>query len=370
MILDEVDPASREVLEAYGFDPVRFEELRGRVASGELSAAANVVSGTLEPLPESMVTSLPEPDTPGHAEALELGVDALRSGRVAAVVLAGGMATRFGGVVKGLVEAIDGRSFLDVKLQSIAAPGRELGAEVPVALMTSFATDAPTRAYLDARAAEHGRPIVFSQYVAPRLEPDGTLFRDADGNASLYGPGHGDLVEALRASGAAAELRARGVRHVLVSNVDNLAARLDPAVVGMHVRCGTKVTTEVAAREGDVGGAPVLLDGRPRLLEGPQFPPGFDVDRLSVFNTNTATIDLDVLESERELTWLYVEKEVGGRRAVQLERLYHEVAAQEPTTFLLVPRSGPRGRFLPIKVPADLERARDELRRLAAAVDA
>ena len=30
------------------------------------------------------------------------------------IVLAGGMATRFGGVVKAVVEAVDGRSFLEI----------------------------------------------------------------------------------------------------------------------------------------------------------------------------------------------------------------------------------------------------------------
>ena len=365
MILDEVDPGSRAVLERYGFDAERFEELRRRVIAGQLKAQANVVHGRVEPLPESLVTMLPSPGSPGYAEARETGLEALRAGLVAVVVLAGGMATRFGGVVKGLVDAVDGRSFLEIKLGSVAELGSAVGVDVPLALMTSFSTDEPTRAFVAERGL--GDPIFFTQFVAPRLELDGSVFRGADGSASLYGPGHGDLVEALRTSGTAARLRELGVRHVLVSNVDNLGARLDVVVVGVHVLAGRPVTTEVAIREGDVGGAPVLVDGRPRLLEGPQFPPGFDVERLTVFNTNTATIDLDVFEQEPELSWLYVEKDVDGRRAVQLERLYHEVASLFPTTFLQVPRTGPRGRFLPIKVPADLERSRDAIREMLAA---
>ena len=60
-------------------------------------------------------------------------------------------------------------------------------------------------------------------------------------------------------------------------------------------------------------------------------------------------------------------KEVEGRRAVQLERVYHEVSAFVPAQYLEVPRRGPRGRFLPIKTPADLERAEDDLRELVSA---
>ncbi len=49
VILDEVDPAARELLERFGFDEARFEEIRSRVASGELSPATNVVQGVVEP---------------------------------------------------------------------------------------------------------------------------------------------------------------------------------------------------------------------------------------------------------------------------------------------------------------------------------
>ena len=45
------------------------------------------------------------------------GAAALREGEIALVVLAGGMATRFGGGVKATAEALDGMSFLEVKLR-------------------------------------------------------------------------------------------------------------------------------------------------------------------------------------------------------------------------------------------------------------
>jgi UTP--glucose-1-phosphate uridylyltransferase len=73
-----------------------------------------------------------------------------------------------------------------------------------------------------------------------------------------------------------------------------------------------------------------------------------------------------VLDRDYDLTWLYVAKEVAGRPAVQLEQLVNEVTRFQPTTFLQVPRSGPQGRFFPIKTPADLEAAREPLRRLLA----
>jgi UTP--glucose-1-phosphate uridylyltransferase len=319
----------------------------------------------IEPPRAEELTRLPELGEPAYEEAHAVGVDAVRRSEVAQIVLAGGMATRFGGVVKAALPAVDGRSFLEIKLSQTRALESRLAAEVPVALMTSFATDDVVRAHV----AQHGLgdPLVFHQFVSLRLDTDGELFRDDSGTASLYAPGHGDLFQALRRSGVLAALRERGVRVVTVSNVDNLGARVEPAVIGMHTLSGRPVTCEVARKEGDMGGAPVRVDGRLQLLEGPRFPNGFDQELVPVFNTNTALLDLDALDRDYDLTWLYVEKEAGGRTAVQVERVYHEVSAFLPTTYLEVPRRGVHGRFFPIKTPADLERAQGDLRELLAA---
>lgn len=361
----EVDARTRAVLDRYGFDEELFEALRARVARGELSAAGNVVRGTIEPPLDGDVTPLPEPADDAYDESREAGLAALRRGEVAQVVLAGGMATRFGGVVKAVLEAVDGKSFLEAKLAQTATLEEALGVTVPVALMTSFATDTEIRAHVAERGL--GDPLVFHQFVSLRLEPSGELFLGADGRPSLYAPGHGDLYQALRRSGTIDELRRRGVRVVTVSNVDNLGARVDPTVVGAHLVAGNPLTCEVARKEGDMGGAPVRVDGTLQLVEGPRFPADFDQDLTPVFNTNTALFDIDALDVDYDLTWLYVEKSVDGRDAVQLERLYHEVSALIPTTYLEVPRRGLRGRFSPIKTPADLERGQDDLRALVSA---
>jgi len=152
----------------------------------------------------------------------------------------------------------------------------------------------------------------------------------------------------------------------MLSNVDNLGARVDPRVIAAHRAAGNPLTVEVAPAQGDPGGAPVRVNGRPQIVEGFRFPPGFDPHALPVFNTNSLVVEVDALEERHPLTWFYVEKEVDGRTAVQLERLVNELSAVVPTTFLLVPRHGPRSRFVPVKTPEDLERSRPLLRELLA----
>ena len=365
MILDALDRETRTLLDRFGFDIELFEELRARVASGSLSLESNLLRGRIEPSRPDDIVRLPAPGEPGHDESRSAGVEALRRGEVAQVVLTGGMATRFGGVVKAVLPAVDGKSFLEAKLEQTAVLERTLECSVPVALMTSFATDRDVREHVAERGL--GEPLVFHQFVSLRLDAAGGLFRERDGSASPYAPGHGDLLPAIRDSGVLGLLRERGVKVVTVSNVDNLGARVDPAVVGVHLRTGLPLTCEVALKEGDLGGAPVRVDGRLQLVEAPRFPPSFDQSSVPVFNTNTALVALDALDRDYELTWLYVRKDVDGRSAIQLERMYHEISRYIPTTYLEVPRRGPRGRFLPIKTPEDLEAAHHDLRELLAA---
>jgi UTP--glucose-1-phosphate uridylyltransferase len=359
-VLADVDSETRELLVRFGFDEERFATLQKAVASGALSEAGNVVAGEVEPPRSGDVVAMPLPDSRAAAEARALGLEALREGAVAHVVLAGGMATRFGGVVKAVVEVLDGRSFLDLGLSATAATAAVHGASIPTAVMTSFATDEVVRAHLTTLAVP--APQVFSQFVSLRLEQDGTLYRDADGKVSPYGPGHGDLLDAIRESGTLDALVEQGVSHLLVSNVDNLGATIDPLVVGLHLLEGRPLTVEVARKDADTGGAPARVGGRLRLVEGPCFPPDFDQDSIAVFNTNTALVSVEALTRPVELSWLVVRRRVDGREVLQLEHLYHELSAFVPTTYLEVPRGGPGGRFLPVKEPADLERIRDEVR--------
>ena len=137
----DVDRETRAILDRYGFAEPLFESLRQRVASGSLSAESNVIRGTIEPPGADDITPLPEPGDEGHEEARAAGLEALARDEVAQVVLAGGMATRFGGVVKAVLTAVDGMSFLEAKLVQTRTLEERLGCRVPDALMTSYATD-------------------------------------------------------------------------------------------------------------------------------------------------------------------------------------------------------------------------------------
>ena len=245
------------------------------------------------------------------------------------VVLAGGMATRMGGIVKALAEAVPGVTFLDARLAEREYWADRAGAPLPMWLMTSHATDAPIRAALGERL-DGDRVAAFPQQASLRLTPQGRLFRGDDGEVSLHATGHGDLPDALHQSGLLELFLAAGGRYLWIANLDNLGAAVDPLVLGWHVDHGAPLTVEVVDKQGgDRGGIPVRLDGRPVVLENFRLPDGFDEDEVRVFNTNTFIADAAALAGlQMPWTWFRVEKTVDGRSAIQFERLIGELTSQ------------------------------------------
>jgi UTP--glucose-1-phosphate uridylyltransferase len=269
--------------------------------------------------------------------------------------LAGGMATRFGGVVKAAVEVHGGQSFLDLKLRDIAQLAERAGARIRVLLMTSFATDREVTQLAARYPATTLQVETFPQLISLRLSPSGELFRDRTGNVSPYAPGHGDLVDALRRADLLRGLREGGVEHVFMSNVDNLAATLDPAVIGAHLDSQRDMTFEVAALwPGDKGGVPARLDGRLQVIEALRYPKGFAESSIPWFSINSFVLTLAQLDQAFPLDWFRVIKQVDGLPAVQFERLVNQLTAFLPAQALVVPRTGLDCRFLPVKDPDEL----------------
>ncbi|MCC7534708.1 MAG: UTP--glucose-1-phosphate uridylyltransferase [Deltaproteobacteria bacterium] len=359
----ELDEPTAAILRRFGFDRPTWERLRAALRAGWDESAQRVGSDVAPPPADSLVRVPTDAETRARHE--KRGLEAIARGEVGAVVLAGGMATRFGGVVKAAVDALPGRTFLALKLASIEVVAKRAGGQVPVALMTSFATEDAVAEL----AKPHAAARTFPQFVSLRLTPSGDVFREADGSASPYAPGHGDLTFALRSRGVLGDFARAGVRVVFVSNVDNLAASLDPVLVGMHLEGGAAASVEVVDKvKGDRGGAPAVVGGVPQIVESFRFPPEFDQDRIPVFNTNTFWFDLAAIDRDFDLTWCRVEKKVESRVAIQLERLCGEVTRFLPTRFLVVARSGSDSRFLPVKDVPELEARKGEIESVMRAI--
>ena len=340
-----------------------FENAYRRFESGE---EAMLPSAQLEPAEDvPALEELPEADAG----------DALRT--VALIKLNGGLATTMGlQQPKSLMEARDGRSFLEIIIGQTVALRRRYGVDLPLVLMDSDATREPT---LQA-VAEHpemgadGLEPDFMQSMIPKIEAEShePVSWPANPGLEWCPPGHGDVYGALRRSGMLAALLERGFRYVMISNSDNLGSRLDPRIAAHLAAEEIPFLMEVVqGTEADRKGGHVARrtsDGRLVLRETAQTPEededSFrDYRRWRYYNTNTLWVDLRVLsdtldqrDGVLELPLIVNRKTVDPRDSdstpvIQLESAMGAAIGSFPgASLLLVPRT----RFAPVKTTDDL----------------
>ncbi|HSO98710.1 MAG TPA: UTP--glucose-1-phosphate uridylyltransferase, partial [Solirubrobacteraceae bacterium] len=273
-----------------------FRSAYERVEAGE---QATIASSELEPAS----------DVPALGElTAEPGPDMLD--RFALVKLNGGLATSMGlEQPKSLLEAREGRTFLQIIVGQILALRERHGIRLPLVLMDSEATQEPTLAAL----AEHPElrvedlPLDFLQSMIPKLERETLAPVDWPAAPALEWcpPGHGDIYGSLRSSGMLAALLERGFHYAMISNADNLGSAFEPRIAAHVIGNEIPFLMEVVeGTEADRKGGHIARrrsDGRLVLRETAQTPPedeeSFrDFRRWRFYNTNSLWVDLRVLE--------------------------------------------------------------------------
>ncbi|HPP88914.1 MAG TPA: hypothetical protein PLM75_13755, partial [bacterium] len=81
------------------FDKLFFEKLRAKYLNGELTSEQNIIKEKID-LPDGYLDELPQSDSAEYQALYNLGVDAIKKDEVAAVIVNGGMATRFENCIK------------------------------------------------------------------------------------------------------------------------------------------------------------------------------------------------------------------------------------------------------------------------------
>lgn len=281
--------------------------------------------------------------------------------RVAVVKLNGGRNTTMGGrVPKGILRAKTGRSYLEIIIEQVRAVRERFSADIPLVLMNSFFTHGPTLEVVDRCEIP---VLMFMQGQVPRLVQDSLHPLNTGTDEDWVPPGHGDVYISLLRSGLLQQLRQRGCRWAFISNLDNLAAYLDPWILGALEQYGVDFLLEVTDRTAAdrKGGTLVMRDDRVDLLELAQVAPEqqaafMDIRRFKVFNTNNVWVDLDALwealmDRTLRLPLIQNHKHVGDTRVIQLETAMGAAIGSFPNARGL--RVG-RDRFFPTKQVADL----------------
>ncbi len=316
----------------------------------------------------------PAGDVPTLDELPEVDGDAL--GRVAVIKLNGGLATSMGlRSPKSLVEARDGRSFLDIIIGNTLALRARYGVRLPLVLMNSQATRAETLEALDSHPdLDTGLPVHFLQSMEPKLDAESLapVSWPPDPTLEWCPPGHGDVYGSLRSSGMLDALIEHGFRFAMISNADNLGAMVDARIAGHLEREEIPFLMEVVeGTEADRKGGHIARrrsDGQLVLRETAQTPAededSFrDYRRWRYYNTNSLWVDLRVLKDTLdrsdgvlELPLIINRKTVDPRDSsstpvIQLESaMGAAIGSFTGAQLLCVPRT----RFVPVKTTDDL----------------
>lgn len=246
--------------------------VRGRLAAGDYSG--------LEPAP---YTPMPENggDAGAWARARAAGEQALREGRVAAFVVAGGQGTRLGyDGPKGTfpVTPVTGKPLFQVFAEKILATGRRHGKPLHWFVMTSHANHAQTESFF----AEHrhfgldpGRVHFFRQGRMPAVDFDGKILLETRSSIAMSPDGHGGSLRALDRSGALGLMRSEGIDTISYFQVDNPLVRcVDPTFIGFHRLSGSEMSSKMVpkvAPEEKVGMF-CTRDGRTEVVEYSDLP--------------------------------------------------------------------------------------------------
>ncbi len=212
------------------------------------------------------------------AEAVRsAGAAALAQGRVAVLIVAGGEGTRLGFPhPKGMfpIGPVSGASLYQVLLEKVLAQSRRAGSPLPLLLMTSPSTDAPSRRFLEEHrwfGLDPQQVFLFTQGTMPAVDAQSGRVLLRDPHCLCSSPdGHGGMLAALVRSGGLQWLKQRGIRHLFYLQVDNpLAPVADPLVLGYHLLAGSEMTTLVVRKSEPRAplGNVVQIDGRVHVIE-------------------------------------------------------------------------------------------------------
>ncbi len=233
---------------------------------------ASMQRGRLEPLSALEISEIEKNKTSYE----QTGINAIKAGKVGAVLLAGGQGTRLGsdgpkgkyniGITKDvfIFERLIGN------LQQVTD---KAGCFVPLYIMTSDKNNDETIAFFEEKNY-FGYPKefvrFFKQEMAPSVDFNGKLYMEDKDSLSLSPNGNGGWFYSMVVTGIIDDVKKRGVEWLNIFAVDNVLQRIaDPVFVGATIESGcvsgAKVVRKAEPREKI--GVLCLEDGKPSIVE-------------------------------------------------------------------------------------------------------
>lgn len=228
--------------------------------------------GVITPLAAMQLKEIEE----NRAHFRASGLQAIREGKVGAVLLAGGMGTRLGSDnPKGMFNiGITKEVYIFQRLiENLMDVVKEAGNYIPLYIMTSDKNHRATTEFLKEHDYFGYAPefvTFFMQEMAPATDYNGKVYLEEKWKMSTSPNGNGGWYLSMHKWGIAQKAMEDGVEWLNIFAVDNVLQRIaDPVFVGAvlenHCVAGSKVVKKVTPDE--KVGVMCLEDGRPSIVE-------------------------------------------------------------------------------------------------------
>lgn len=216
------------------------------------------------------------PDNVSATDYRKIGLDAIKSGRVAVLLLAGGQGSRLGhDGPKGTynIDVKGAGSLFEIQANYLKCLYQKTGVYLPWYIMTSALNHQQTVEFFE-QHHHFNYPTeqitFFAQGMIEAVDSNGKIIIDTHTSISRSPDGNGGCFKALKDHGIVKQLRQDGYEWLFIYNVDNAIVNIaDPLFIGYTIAsglpCGAKVVPKSTPQE--KVGVPCTVGGKPTIVE-------------------------------------------------------------------------------------------------------
>lgn len=211
-----------------------------------------------------------------RSQLKENGMKAIKEGKVAAILLAGGQGTRLGfNKAKGMFNIGETKELyiFEQLISNLMDVTKEAKALIPLYIMTSEKNNTDTQEFFKAHnyfGYDKEYVKFFVQDMAPAVDYDGNILIESEDSLAMSPNGNGGWFSSLVKAGLDEDLKKRGVEWLNVFGVDNVLQRIaDPVFIGATLESGCQSASKVVrkANPEEKVGALCLENGKPSIVE-------------------------------------------------------------------------------------------------------
>ena len=216
-------------------------------------------------------------DSKLREDAINLGMEIIRSGEVCALLVAGGQASRLGyEYPKGMfpISPIKNKSLFQLFSERLLSCSKKYNVSIPFLIMTSKVNHLDTINFFEENnyfGLNKDDVIFFSQNMIPSVDLDGKLILNDKTSLFRNPDGHGGSLQALLRNGILDVLEGRGIRYLSYFQVDNpLINFLDPLFIGLHVLNQSEISSKTIEKNSvheKMGTFVLFEDGKTGVVE-------------------------------------------------------------------------------------------------------